>query len=1150
MFKQAVLVPAALGLLLANVLSAQTTSTEVLGTVSDSSGAVVPNAAIILLRTETGEKRQAKTDSSGNYSFPLIEIGNYNATVEIQGFKTQMKTGINVELQQKARVNFELQIGASSEKVEVVAQGVELRTDDAALGATIGQLRVTELPTANRNFASLLILTPGVQFGTRMGMSPLSTGSSFFPGATQVSANGQRDVNQRVTLDGVIASDPLVNTVYLNPSIDAIEEVKIQTGSYSAEYGMNNGAIVQIALKSGTNDLHGSVFEFLRNDGADAKDYFLNFQVPQGTPLQQKNRLRRNQYGAWIAGPVILPKYKGRNKTFWSYNYEGTKQTQESVVQANFYPQEFRNGDFSALLSPLIRDGKPIRAPIIIYDPVSGQPFTDSAGRITNIIPASRINPNAKAFVSKYLPLPQFTPADILDVNTIASVPSILNQNQHFARIDHNFSSRDRIFGRFASQIGSYIINNINPNFPSTQHIHDYNIAFQHLHIFSPTVLNEFRAGFNKVNSDQVNNRTNSDFDPDSLGVGQFRVSVAGNRKFTSLETGIPPLGLANIPGDIGARVDLNGMYQFSENFSFTKGNHSFKTGLEYLRYGIDRAAANVPLGNLSCCPSGNPLSGFLLGFPASSSSAEGLTWTAPRQNRWGAYFQDEWRATRRLTINMGLRWDFFQVPHDLNQKWRTLRLDILTAAPDGRNLPTMVPEPGKDFDFYRTENRFYMPRVGIAYRATDKWVIRIGGGWYANAQQTNNMSILALQPPSSGTFGWNMVDQAALTIPYPYAGQTYNINTRKFVPGSQILTLDNPFPGQGTTAARTNVSLFTPDNKSSSAVQWSFDIQRSLPLNIILSVGYVGSKTSHVDNTWSNFNSPDPSTNTDINSRRPYQAYISRGEGNTPRLLGAIRYLDSYANASYEALQVHAEKRYSAGLAAGFAYTYGKALGEGYGRNDPTADVNSQYQDARNRRANRGRYGFDVTHNATINFVYELPIFRNRKGFVGGILGGWQASSIITVRTGFPFSVLGGNLNTGSTTYPDRVADGRLGDAATRQIWFDPMAFRRTDCNIATHPELCHYGNSANDPLTTPGMHTVDASFSKNWAIPRLGERGRIQFRAEAFNALNTPQFGTPNGLGYVGSDSLVPDAPRVGEIRSLRQPMRLMQFGLKLMF
>jgi hypothetical protein len=962
-----------------------------------------------------------------------------------------------------------------------------------------------------------------------------------------VSANGQRDANQRVTLDGVIASEPLVNTVYFNPSIDAIEEVKVHSGSYSAEYGMNNGANVQVALKSGTNQFHGAFFEFLRNDAADAKDYFLNFQVPAGSALQSKNRLRRNQFGAWLAGPVLLPGYKGRDRTFWSFNFEGTRETQESVQQAFWYPEPFRNGDFSALLTPLIRNGAPVRGPTIIYDPVSGEPFRDSQGNISNIIPPNRINKNAQRFINTYLPLPQFAPPDILDVNVIGTVPNVLYQNQYFARLDHQFSAKDKIFGRFATMRGDYVINNLNPNFPSTQRIQNYNVAFQHLHLLSPTTLNEFRVGFNKVNNDQTSPRSNTDFDVDTLGIGQFRVAVDNNRKFRPDETGIPPTILG---GDGGARFDLNGIYQFSDNFSFSRNSHNFKAGFEYLRYGLDRAAANVPLGSLGCCPGGYGLAGWLMGYPTNSSSAEGLTWTAPRQNRWGAYFQDEWRATRKLTINMGLRWDFFQVPHDINKKWRSLRLDILTRATDGRQLPTVVPEPNTDFDFYPTDNRYFMPRIGIAYRATDKWVIRAGGGWFANVQQMNNMTILDLQPPYSGTFGFNQVDQAGLTIPISYGGQTYTATTRRFTPGSEILTLDNPFPGQGTAAARTNVLAFSPDNKASSVVQWSFDIQREFPGAIILTVGYVGSKTSHIDNTISNFNSPTPSTNTDFNSRRPWQAYVSRGEGDQARLLGNIRYLDSFANANYNALQVQAQKRYGRGITAGLAYTYGKALGEGYGRNDPAGNVQPTYQDPNDRRSNRGRYGFDVTHNAVLNYVWEVPMFAKAKGLLYSVLGGWQTSGIITLRTGFPFALLGGNLNTNSSTYPDRVADGRLFDKANRQLWFDPTAFRRTECNIQNHPELCHYGNAATDVLITPGLNTFDLSLAKNWRFSALGEQTRLQFRAEAFNALNTPQLGVPNALGFATNDSIIPDAPRVGEIRSLRQPMRIFQFGLKLYF
>jgi hypothetical protein len=407
-------------------------------------------------------------------------------------------------------------------------------------------------------------------------------------------------------------------------------------------------------------------------------------------------------------------------------------------------------------------------------------------------------------------------------------------------------------------------------------------------------------------------------------------------------------------------------------------------------------------------------------------------------------------------------------------------------------------------------------------------------------------MTILDLQPPFAGTYSFQQVTDVAQVLTYPYAGQSYTVQTRRFRPGTQVLTLDDAFPGQGTAAARTNLIIFPPDNKPSSVVQWSFDIQRELPSRIFLTVGYVGSKTSNIDNTIPNFNNPDPSPDTDINSRRPWQAYMS-AESTQPQLLGNIRYLDSFANGFYQALQVTANKRYSNGITFGLAYTFSKALGEGYGRNDPSGDVNSTYQNPRNRRADRQRYGFDATHNAVINFVYDLPIFRNAAGLKRTILGGWQASGIVSMRTGTPFTVNGGNLNTGSPVYPDRIADGRLGDKADRQLWYDPTAFRRTDCNLINHPELCHYGNAAPDALVSPGLHTFDLSGGKNWVIK---EKMRVQFRAEAFNAFNTPQFGRPNNLGWASPDSLIPDAPRVGEIRSLRQPMRIYQMGLKFYF
>jgi hypothetical protein len=1134
----------------ASVLFAQTTSTEVLGTVTDSSGAVVPAAKVTLLRVVTGERREVKSSSTGDYSFPLIDIGEYHVTVEASGFKTQEKTGITLQVNQRARVNFVLEVGAASERIEVVATGVELKTEDATVATVIDNKRVVELPLNGRNVAALAVLTPGVQFGIRSGVD--GSGGFPIPGNNfSVSANGQREINQQITLDGVMATEPRVNTMVFTPSIDAIEEFKVQTSSYSAEFGQSSGAVMQIAMKSGTNRFHGTIYEFLRNDKLAAKDYFLNFQVPAGTQLAPKNVLRRNQFGVFLGGPVDIPKvYKGKDKTFWSFNYEGRRETRESVAEAFYYPQAFRNGDFSALLQPLVRNGTPVRSPIIIYDPLTGEPFRDMQGNITNIIPASRINKNAQSFLNKYQPLPMFQPEDILDINTRGSVPNFIRTNQYFWRVDHNFGSKDKVFVRYAADRSIYDSYDLNPNFTYYILSHATNVATQWVHMFSPTLLNEFRYGLNKASDDTRNPRTNTNFDLDSLGIGNFRVAVDNNRKLTSREVGLPSTIIGG-DRDGGNGYDYNTVHQFSDNLTKVNGKHTFKAGFDYRRVILDRAAANNVRGSISCCVGAYALSGWLMGLPSGSTTGEGLPFTAPRSGRWSAYFLDDIKVSRKLTANIGLRWDYFSPPVDSDGGWRSLRLDILTKAADGRMLPTMIPNPGvKNFSFYSGDNRYFMPRVGLAYRATEKWVVRTGFGWFANPQFLNNFTILNLMPPRSGTFDFTQVTDTALSIPYSYAGRTYTISTRKIREGTSVITLDNLYPGSVTSPSRYNVTLMTPDNRSSNVYQWSFDVQRTLPMDILLTLGYVGSQSRHLDNSVSNFNSPDPSTNTDINSRRPWQAWVSSGEGNAARGLANIRYLDSYANGSYNGLQVSAEKRYSHGLTAALAYTYSKAIGEGYERNGSGLGISGQYQDPRNRRAARSRYGFDVTHNAMINFVYEPEFLKSFKGVAGAVIGGWQANGIVTLRTGFPFNLSGGNLNTGGEVRPDRVADGRLDGQNSRQLWFDPTAFRRTECNIPGRTDLCHYGNAGNGIITSPGAKNIDFSVGKNWKISPLGEAGRLQFRAEFFNLINTPQFGQPNGIGWATQDSVIPDSTRMGEIRSLRLPMRIVQFGMKLYF
>jgi hypothetical protein len=1153
-------------LLLSAAAFAQTTSTEILGTVTDPSGASVPAAKVILTRAATGESREIVTGAEGNYSFPFIEIGNYTVRVEAPGFRTQEKKSITVQLQQKARVDFLMSVGSASEVVEVTAAAVSLKTEDAAVGGNIDNKRVVELPLNGRNVATLAVLIPGVQFGIRMGVD----GSGGFPipgNGVAISANGQREVNQQVTLDGVIATEPRVNTAAFSPSIDALDEFKVQTSSYSAEYGQNSGAIMQMVVKSGTNNLRGTFWEFLRNDKLAAKDYFLNFQVPAGTRLQDKNKLQRNQFGTFLGGPVYIPKlYNGKDRTFWSFNFEGRREKREDAREAFFFPEAFRRGDFSTLLTPPIgANGRPIRSPIVIFDPTTGEPFRDASGNISNIIPPSRINRNAQNFVNTFIPLPQFVPADPLDTNVRGSNRNIINNNQYLFRVDHSFTQNDKVWGRFIQDRGRWDQGDpaLNPNFGYFVTSLNWNLGLQYLKIFSPTVVNEFRYGINKSDNNTLNPRSNTDFDPDTLGLGRFR-KTDGSR-FTQREVGIPPIGgITSGDRDGGNGYDFNTVHQFADNISITRGKHNFKGGVEYRYVMLDRAAANEARGTIGCCPGGYALAGFLQGFVSNTTTGEGLPFTAPRQSRYSAYFLDDFKATRKLTLNMGLRWDFFQIPSDTFGAWRTLRLDVLTDSPSGR-LPTVVPNVGtKNWPAYdNRDNRYFMPRVGFAYRVTDKWVLRGGAGWFANAQQLNNYTILNLVPPVSGTIPYQIVDAPAQALTINYAGQVYNIQTRRLQPGA-INSLDNIYGARPTASTVRNTNVVPPDNKSSNHWQWSFDIQRNLPWKTVLTVGYVGSKSNHLDNTVT-WNNPDPMWSgtpqnpnplaTNIQARRPYPFHVSQGENGPngqPIVFGTgnIRYLDSYANGSYHGLQTNLEKRYSSGLIVGLAYTYSKSMGEGYGRNEGGLGVTNGYQNPRDRRAARARYGFDVTHNAVINFVYEMPFLNRFKGIPGAFLAGWQMNGVSTIRTGFPFTVTGGNLNTGGFSLPDRVADGRLNDEANRQRWYDITAFRRTDCNIPTRPDLCKYGNAAMDAMVSPGMRSVDWSIYKNWRLPFLGEQGRFQFRAEFFNLFNTPNFGQPQGISYTTLDSVIPDGPRNGEIRSLRAPMRIVQFGAKLYF
>jgi hypothetical protein len=1141
----------------------QGTAQSVQGLVTDTSGGIVPGATVTLTNVGTSVARTTTTNEAGNYSFIAVQVGNYELKVEMTGFKTETVKNIRVETEAQVRQDFKLQVGQVSETVEVTASAVTLNTENATTGGVIENKRVIDLPLNGRNVVNLAVLVPGVQYGIRTGSAD-GLGGFPIPGSGfAVIANGQREIHQFVSLDGTDAKDPRIHQTNFVPSIEAIEEFKIQTNAFSAEYGFAGGAHTTITMKSGTNRLRGTLFEFLRNDVFDAENYFLNFELAPGQTRRKKDALRRNQFGLVLSGPVLIPKlYDGKNKTFWAFNWESRRDRIEAVSEVWWPDDAFRAGDFSRVARGNVTASGAFRAPIIIYDPLTGQPFPN------NIIPTSRLHPGVQKLLSTYVPKPEFSPVDPLDINVRKGVNQPVDTNTYFFRLDHNFGAKDSVFGRLAWDRSGLTRNNINPNLPVFVDSKVTNLASAWIHTFNPSMINEFRMGFNISDDLTFNPRTdNTSFDMDALGIGQIRVFSDGNRKLTPREHGIPQI--TGLPFTLQELTNGNGYdnmdtIQAGDHFTWIRGRHNLKLGFELYRISMERGAANLEEGRyaFSGNESGNAFASFLMGYANTTESAEGLPLTFPRSNRWGTYVHDDWKVSKNLTVNVGLRFDYVDVPVDSKGLWRTLNFPGVGTeigrgkgyqASDGATISTVYPDFVDErgaVELFGQRTRFFMPRLGIAWRPTNKWVVRAGAGWFDNINHLNSWTIFNLMPPKSGSLLYQSNTSIAQTLTVVGSnGTTYSPTTRQFTAGQPIITLNDPFlqtTGGTATVRAINLNYLPPDQVDGDVWKWSLDIQRELPYQIGFVAGYSGSKGSHLGNSIANFNSPDPSSNTNVQARRPYQRFYDPA---TPNLgvqtIGRIRYLDSFGESFYHGLQLKLDKRFSKGLAFGSSYTFSKAHGDG---ENGGQEGYISLQTPRDRRPSRGRFSFDQTHAWVTHFVWELPGQKLQNALLRYTIGGWQSNGILSIRSGFPFTIgQGQDLNTdNSNVRPDLLRSPEI-DNPTRKLWFDPSAFQRVSCNIAARQDLCHYGNNGVNTIDSPGQRNLDFSMFKNFNI---NENTRIQFRSEFINAFNHPYFGTPGGIGFSGTNVIAPDATRMGEIRSIRTPMRVIQFGLKLYF
>jgi outer membrane receptor protein involved in Fe transport len=1032
-------------------LHGQSLDTSILGTATDSSGAVLPGAMVTVASPATGIRKTAITGSEGQYAIRYLAPGTYDVTINAQGFAPQRRTGIVLQLNQQDKIDFALGAGAEQQTVQVEGGQPLLQSENAALGAVIDAERTQNLPLNGRKFNDLAVLTPGVSVYNPDLHSSSTDGSA-------ISSNGGRSTWGQINVDGITMVNNRHAYVNLFPSIDAIEEFTVQTGNYSAEYGGSAGSNVNIQLKSGTNAFHGSVFEFIRNDAVDARNYF------RPAPLS-KNILKQNQFGATVGGPII------KDRTFFFLSYEGLRSIQEFPSTANVLTPAQRKGDFSASSKPII-------------NPFTGKQYPN------NQIPVNAVSAN---IINTYMPLPNSSGS----TNYAGVNSGRLSVNQGIVRLDHKFDESNQVFLHYIYAIRDFPVTDVNPNFHFTGTYPIHNVAAQYLHIFSPKLLNELRAGVNLEHVKQLSTRTGTSFTVESLGINGFKVGGPNGRPLNPNEEGFPLLNIAGYLGmgdDLAAsNLDYSRTYQLADNLTWTKGKHTLIFGTD-IRYVLDDATTNnTPFGEQDFTGdiTGNPAADFILGFPRTSLTPEGVPITKARQWRSAFYVQDNWRPTSRLTINVGLRYDLFAPPVDVNNVTRTL--DFSTPT------PTFTPTPGQRLnDIWQVTHKDFGPRLGFAYSATPSLVVRGGYGIFYYGGQFDNINILQLNPPTAGS----------LTITNPSSNPVATIQNP--VPASLYPT--NPF---------FNAVTLPADRKRPDLYLQTYNLTVSKQFGSnVLDVSYVGVNGTHIDSSIKNFNSPAPGdVNSPVQGRRPYPTFAR------------IRYQDFDGASNYNGLQVHFEHRLTKQLSFTAAYTLAHEL------DNQAFDTNGGGCGCQNPR-NPHEWASGTTdqrHNLTMGYVWRLPSFAKDGTAAKLLANGWALNGLVQLASGNPYDILqssDGQNTDNQWERPDRVVGSKL-SVAHRSIdnWFNTNAF-----TLST----LHFGTSTRNPLVSPATDVVNLAAMKNFAMP-FNEAHQLQVRFEAFNALNTPQWSTPDN--YLGDGTF-------GQITSTRLNNRELQLAIKYLF
>ncbi|CAN5761585.1 hypothetical protein BH10ACI4_BH10ACI4_11010 [soil metagenome] len=1033
-------------------------NTALVGTVTDASGAVVPGAQVVGTNRETKVDYTGVTNAEGYYSIPFVNPGIYDIVVKMPGFLKVSTSGVVVTLNLAVRTNATLTAGSTNDVVNVTAETPALSTDDAVIGETLSAKTIENLPMNSRRVMELAATASNIIIGPKTSYTGVPPGANFI-GA------GTREVTNSLTLDGITIMNSLISSSPVTPNPDAVAAVQTQNGNYTAQYGAYMGVHINVDTKSGTNKLHGTVYDYVQNDFFNAKPF-------TALPTSRTPVLRFNQFGGEVGGPIVIPHlFNGRDRAFFMGSYEGTRRISQANQTGQLITDAMRTGDFSALCTTFVGGTCAAGAGIQLKNPATGLNYANN--QITNISPV------ATALLAYY---PHPNQAGI-GTNFNGLVASVFNKNATLDRIDYNIGDKVRLFARYTYEKSNAVNGNIVATSQSFSPTTDSNGVIGYTHIITPNIINDLRLGFNKFQSNQLNY-----FAQNGLTDAGTKLGIPGfTADTTNGNPGIPTIVLSAGPtgGYQGLGAEGTNWYQEDrtlhgyDQISYTRGKHNFMAGVDIRRMTIGRAATNQNRGQFTFTGnySGSPAADFITGY--SQTVVTPLFQIKGSVGEWrdGFFVQDNWQVSQKLTVLYGVRYELPTVPYSLNGIGRILNSDYTALIPTSSATTGAAYVPVKGFKFHGPNHDLISPRLGLAYRATEKIVVRAGGGIYYNPNHLNAFTLATSNYPF-----------AASTT---FSGPTSGIATQSFSNpsggGTGSTSLPAGTPGSYQTAFTDNYYLPTPR-----LYQWNLDTGIELGHGSALELQYLGSRAIHLDHSYYP-NQPLPGAGA-VNPRRPYQ------------LFGQIRQIQNDGLSTYHGLTVVYRQRTFHGLDMNLGYTWAHTL-------DTSNDANGggtpmiQY----NLKADYGNANWDIRNRFVGSVTYAMPSLTRYGRLTDTFAGGWHANTIVTLQGGQPFNVGISNdqANVGGigTQRPNYVKAPVFTCGKAQYI-------AKTSCIDTTAyslPALYTFGNSHRNDQRGPGASNVSLSIFKDFAIY---ENVKFQFRGEAFNVFNHANLANPGNV------------------------------------